>query len=105
LRRLEQIILERAFVVPINDMSKRRARLIARSAPLQYSGELTRHHQMSAGIKSYIWQSSRDERVRDSHRRFDGEIFGWDEPGPHPRSEVNCRCDAVPVLGKLLQWV
>ena len=79
-------------------IEKRRAQLIARNAPLQYSGELTKHHQMSAGIKSYIWQSSRDERVRDSHRKLDGEIFNWNSPGPHPRSEVNCRCDAVPFL-------
>ncbi len=79
-------------------IEKRRAQLIARAAPLQYSGALTQHHQMSAGIKSYIWQSSRDERVRDSHRRLDGEIFNWDGPGPHPRSEVNCRCDAVPSI-------
>lgn len=79
-------------------IEKRRAQLIARNAPLQYSGALTKHHQMSAGIKSYIWQSSRDERVRDSHRRLDGEIFDWNSRRPHPRSEVNCRCDAVPLL-------
>lgn len=82
----------------LTDISKKRAQLIARNAPLQYSGALARHHQMSAGIKSYIWQSSRDERVRDSHRKLDGEIFSWDGPGPHPRGEVNCRCDAVPLL-------
>jgi SPP1 gp7 family putative phage head morphogenesis protein len=79
-------------------LSKRRAQLIARNAPLQYSGLLIKQHQMSAGIKSYIWQSSRDERVRDNHRKYDGEVFSWDSGGPHPRSEVNCRCDAVPVI-------
>ena len=82
----------------MTDLTKRRARVIARNAPLQYSGALTKHHQMSAGIKSYIWQSSRDERVRDMHRKLDGEIFDWDGAGPHPRNEVNCRCDAVPIF-------
>lgn len=82
----------------MTDMSKRRAMLIARNAPLQYSGALTRHHQTSAGIKQYRWQTSHDERVRASHRDHDGKIFSWDGPGPHPRSEVNCRCDAVPIL-------
>jgi SPP1 gp7 family putative phage head morphogenesis protein len=81
-------------------MEKRRAQLIARNAPLQYSGALTRHHQISAGIKQYYWQTSHDERVRESHRGRDGKIFDWDGPGPHPRSEVNCRCDAVPVFIK-----
>lgn len=82
----------------LTDISKRRSQLIARNAPLQYSGALTKHNQMSAGIKSYVWQSSRDERVRDLHRKLDGEVFSWDGPGPHPRSEVNCRCDAVPLV-------
>ncbi|TXG76763.1 hypothetical protein E6Q11_04135 [Candidatus Dojkabacteria bacterium] len=79
-------------------LSKRRAQLIARNAPLQYSGALTRHHQTSAGIKQYYWQTSHDERVRESHRSRDGKVYEWDGPGPHPRSEVNCRCDAVPIL-------
>ena len=79
-------------------VSKRRAQLIARNAPLQYSGALTRHHQTSSGIKQYRWQTSQDERVRDSHRDRNNNVYSWNDPGPHPRSEVNCRCDAVPVM-------
>lgn len=82
----------------LTDMSKRRAMLIARNAPLQYSGALTRHNQTSAGITHYRWQTSHDERVRASHRDRDGKVYAWDSAGPHPRSEVNCRCDAIPVL-------
>ncbi len=82
----------------VTDISKRRAQLIARNAPLQYSGALTKHHQMSSGIKKYRWQTSRDERVRDSHGDRNDKVYSWDGPGPHPRSEVNCRCDAVPLL-------
>jgi SPP1 gp7 family putative phage head morphogenesis protein len=82
----------------MTDMSKRRAQLIARNAPLHYSGALTKHHQMNAGIKSYMWQSSRDERVRDSHRARNNKVYSWNDLGPHPRSEVNCRCDAIPLL-------
>jgi SPP1 gp7 family putative phage head morphogenesis protein len=82
----------------LTGLSKKRARLIARNAPLQYSGALTRHHQTSAGIKKYRWQTSQDERVRDSHRNRNNNVYSWDGPGPHPRAEVNCRCDAVPFL-------
>jgi SPP1 gp7 family putative phage head morphogenesis protein len=82
----------------MTDVSKRRAQLIARNAPLQYSGALTRYHQMNAGIKKYRWQTSQDEKVRDSHRSRNGNVYSWDSQGPHPRSEVNCRCDAIPVL-------
>lgn len=83
----------------VTNISKRRASLIARNAPLQYSGALTKYHQTSAGIKRYKWQSSGDERVRSSHRAINGKIYNWSDPGPHPRSEINCRCDAVPVVG------
>jgi SPP1 gp7 family putative phage head morphogenesis protein len=65
---------------------------------LQYSGSLTKHHQTSSGIKKYRWQTSRDERVRESHRSRNGKLFSWDGVGHHPRSEVNCRCDAIPIL-------
>lgn len=82
----------------ITDISKTRSRLIARNAPLQYSGALTKHHQINAGIKKYRWQTSNDEKVRRSHRNRNNTVYSWDGPGPHPRSEVNCRCDAVPVL-------
>jgi SPP1 gp7 family putative phage head morphogenesis protein len=82
----------------ITNLSKKRVRLIARNAPLQYSGELTKHHQTSSGVKKYRWQTSQDERVRKSHRSRNRTIYSWDSPGPHPRSEVNCRCDAIPVL-------
>lgn len=82
----------------ITDLSKRRAQLIARNAPLQYSGALTRHHQTSSGIKRYRWQTSQDERVRESHRSRNNKIYNWDDSGHYPRSEVNCRCDAIPML-------
>jgi len=79
-------------------LSKRRAQLIARDGALSFSGDLTRHHQKSAGIKQYRWQTSQDERVRKSHRVRNNKVYDWDGPGPYPRSEVNCRCDAVPVI-------
>lgn len=82
----------------VTDISKRRARLIARNAPLQYSGELTKHHQLSSGIKKYRWQTSGDERVRNTHKARNNIVYSWDGPGPHPRSESQCRCDAIPVL-------
>lgn len=81
------------------NLSKRRSQLIARAAPLQYSGALTRHYQIAAGIKKYIWQTSGDERVRESHQKRNGKIFDWSSKGPYPRSEIRCRCDAVPVVG------
>jgi SPP1 gp7 family putative phage head morphogenesis protein len=81
------------------NLSKRRSKLIAHNAPLQYSGALTKHYQITAGIKKYMWQTSGDERVRESHQKLNGKIFNWSDKGPYPRSEIRCRCDAVPVVG------
>ncbi len=94
-RLLEQLSKE---VQHATGLSERRARLIARNGVLSYSGDLTRYHQKNAGIKQYRWQTSRDERVRKSHRARNNIVYDWDGPGPYPRSEVCCRCDAIPVL-------
>lgn len=80
------------------NLSKHRSQLIARNAPLQYSGALTKHYQITAGIKKYMWQTSGDERVRESHQKLNGKIFDWSDKSSHPRSEINCRCDAIPVV-------
>jgi SPP1 gp7 family putative phage head morphogenesis protein len=100
-RGLRQGLLQKDIakdIQAVTNLSKKRSRLIARNAPLQYSGALTRHHQTSAGIKKYRWQASQDERVRKSHGDRNNKTYNWNGPGPYPRSEVNCRCDAVPIL-------
>lgn len=79
-------------------MSKKRAKLIARNSVLNYSGAITKNNQIEAGFTKYTWQTSQDERVRTSHRNRNGTVYSWSDPGPHPRTEINCRCDAIPVL-------
>lgn len=41
-------------------------------------------------VKSYIWQTMGDERVRESHRAHDGRTYQWAKPpadhrAPWPR--------------------
>lgn len=87
-------------------LTKQRAQLIARDQVSKYSGDLTRHHQTSCNITHYVWETSRDERVRPEHRALDGEPFAWNAPPVsarnggryHPRQGINCRCDAIPVV-------
>jgi SPP1 gp7 family putative phage head morphogenesis protein len=79
-------------------LSKKRAQLIARNSALNYSGAVTKQNQIEAGFTKYTWQTSQDERVRKSHISKNGKVYEWASPGPHPRSEVNCRCDAIPKI-------
>ncbi|WP_442880212.1 minor capsid protein [Aurantimonas sp. A2-1-M11] len=56
-----------------------------------------RHQQ--AGVASYVWMSSRDERVRERHRALDGKEYRYGEPAGAeqglPRGQpIQCRCVA-----------
>jgi len=87
-------------------VSDSRARLIARDQTLKANADLTRVRHREAGVTSYVWSSSRDERVRDVHAELDGFEFRWDDPPitsltgerNHPGEDYQCRCVAVPVL-------
>ncbi len=87
------------------DVSASRAELIARDQILTLNAKITRHRQKAAGIDSYEWTTSGDERVREEHDALDGQTFSWDGEGDpeegHPGEAVNCRCTAFPVLGEL----
>jgi SPP1 gp7 family putative phage head morphogenesis protein len=95
--RVEELkarLLERA------DVSTSRAELIARDQVLKVNGQITQIRQENAGITEYVWSTSRDERVRESHAALEGETFSWSsppEPG-HPGQDYQCRCVALPVI-------
>lgn len=85
-------------------VSRSRATLIARDQVGKFNGELTQLRHQEAGITEYIWRTSKDERVRASHRVLDGRRFKWSEPPEegNPGESVQCRCTAEPVLDEFL---
>jgi SPP1 gp7 family putative phage head morphogenesis protein len=94
------------------DMAESRIQLIARTETSKASTALTRARSEELGTVAYVWRSSKDARVRRSHRRMDGVIVFWsDPPSPeeldrekrsygryHAGDTFNCRCFPVPVL-------
>lgn len=89
------------------DLAEGRASAIARDQVSKLNSELTRLRQSELGIKRYIWSTSLDERVRDSHRANEGKVFSWDDPPAetgHPGEDINCRCVALPVVEDLLEF-
>jgi SPP1 gp7 family putative phage head morphogenesis protein len=77
------------------------ARRIARDQIGKLNGRLTEERQGALGITHYIWRTSKDERVRESHEEKEGEIFAWKDPPPdtgHPGEDIQCRCRAEPVI-------
>ena len=60
-----------------------------------------RHQQL--GLEGYIWRTSGDERVRETHAANEGDYYRWNNPPEvtgHPGEDVQCRCTAEPVIRK-----
>lgn len=87
--------IERAYGV-----SERRAQLIARDQVGKLNGDLTMYRQTTTGIESYIWSTSKDQRVRPDHADREGREYRWDTPPSdgHPGKPIYCRCVALPVI-------
>lgn len=117
--------LKERLLKDLPGMSDRRAQLIARDQCAKLNGELTRGRMEDAGLETYIWETSMDERVRGregglypdavpSHWVMQGKVCRWDNPGvyrndqgewvarpdnaptEHPGMAIQCRCVATP---------
>ena len=86
------------------DITKRRAKFIARDQTSKLNGQLTQLRQTQAGVSQYVWVTAGDERVRPTHAANEGQTFSWNDPPAtgNPGDEYNCRCTAIPVLDNLL---
>lgn len=89
----------------IKGVTDSRAKLIARDQLGKINSRLSQIRQQSLGITHYFWSTSHDERVRDRHRRWDGDLIAWDNPpiDGHPGQAIQCRCTAIPDLDFLME--
>ncbi len=86
------------------DVSESRAELIARDQTLKLNGQITATRQQAAGVDRYVWSTSGDDRVRESHAEKEGQTFEWSNPPAdtgHPGQDFQCRCVAIPVVEEL----
>jgi len=87
-------------------VSASRAELWARDQTLKLHGQITEQRYQAAGVTEYIWTSSGDERVRESHADLDGTQQTWANPPVtndagdtnNPGLDYECRCTAYPVI-------
>lgn len=87
-------------------VSQWRARLIARDQVSKLNGQLNMLRQTDQGITHYVWRTSLDERVRETHKSKEGERFAWAEPPDdtgHPGNDYQCRCTAEPDIESMLE--
>lgn len=96
-------------VLRTGQVTEARARLIARTEVSRAQCNLTQARAMYAGSEGYVWRTSKDADVRDTHKAMEGRYVRWASP---PKTDVNlepyhagcgpnCRCWAEPVLPNL----
>lgn len=94
--------------------TRHQAQMIARDQLSTLNSQISRLQQEDAGCKRYRWSTSKDSRVRDCHKSFEGKVFSWDNPpemwyktksgvkhtGRHcnPGEDYCCRCVAIPIF-------
>lgn len=100
------------------NISKPRARVIARDQIGKLNGQLMERRQSDAGVAEYTWKTANDERVRSSHAEMQGKACEWkdptkykdhgdwvdrrgDMPQRHPGMEIQCRCYASPNMDEI----
>lgn len=104
--RVEEL---RELLVERGNVSASRAELIARDQTLKTNAAVTKARQQAAGVASYRWSTSQDERVRPMHAELEGEKFDYDDPPVtndagdknNPGEDFQCRCVAIPVIPEL----
>jgi SPP1 gp7 family putative phage head morphogenesis protein len=88
-----------------------RAALIARTETSKATTALTQARSEDLGVQWYVWETSRDQRVRLSHRKMQGVLVSWADP-PSPEqlfhekfagyyaagNVFSCRCYPAPLL-------
>lgn len=85
---------ERASTMQIPGLFARaarwRIRLITRTETSKATTALTQARAEELDLDWYVWRTSKDARVRVSHRKMDGVLFRWSDP-PAPESLVGQR--------------
>lgn len=91
----------------VYSVSKRHATLIARDQTAKLNGQIQRAQQLDAGMTEYIWCTTGDERVRNSHKELNGKKFSWNDAPVnsdgrkcHPGEDYQCRCIGRPVFNR-----
>ncbi len=101
-------------IIKIKNISKNRARVIARDQTSKFFANLNEIRQTNLGIREYIWRTADDDRVvgkpggkfpkgnaaHQNHFKRNGKRFRWDKPPAdgHPGEPILCRCIAQAII-------
>lgn len=105
-RRAEDIAQD---ILATGRVTENRAKLIARTEVSRAASNLTQARAMFAGSQGYVWRTSMDADVRETHQEMEGVYVPWSTPPKTDKSLApyhagcgpNCRCYPDPVLPDL----
>ncbi len=89
------------------DVSKSKAKFLARQETSLLTANIQKQNMLRAGIEYYVWDSSRDRKVRPDHAALNGKIFRFDNPPivnqktgarANAGEDFACRCVSRPLL-------
>lgn len=86
------------MIAESGNIAKSRAKLIARTETGRATQALTQSRAQAVGSPGYIWRTSKDGDVRDSHHKMEGQYVSWGQPPTldgmtgHAGTLPNCRC-------------
>ena len=86
-------------------IGKRHSHFIARDQMAKLNAAMRLKEHQDAGVRRFKWLTVGDQRVRESHRKFNRHIYEYANPPINERGEpvipgtdYNCRCVALPVF-------
>lgn len=96
-------------ILKTGKVTESRAMLIARTEIARTASGLTMARSQYVGCTHYVWRTSRDGSVRESHKHMEGKVIAWADPPTledgtktHAGMIYNCRCYAEPILPEII---
>lgn len=108
-------------ILKAEGLSEKHCKLLARDQMGKLNGQITQAQMEEVGLDLYVWSTSYDDRVRDSHALMEGLLCRWDDASVcsyddgktwvarpadavhlHPGQDIQCRCVALPYYPELV---
>ena len=103
-KRADEIAKE---ILRTGEVTSNRAKLIARTEVARTAASLTQVRAKHIGSTHYIWRTSQDGDVRESHKKMANKVIAWDSPPEvdpgkryHAGMFPNCRCYPEPIINE-----
>ena len=85
-------------------MTENRAQFVAVDQAGSLLGQMTAQRHQQMGVEKFKWLTSKDERVRETHKELNNKVFSYNDPPEVngriviPGGDYRCRCVAIPVF-------